>query len=259
MATLGISIEDLHIYIFVFVRLAAIILFNPVFFRARIPGGAKVALIMCLTIIITPLVPSYSYDGSVLQFLVSITGEFFIGFLLSFVFNVYYYMLMFAADVMDTQLGFSMAKTMDPLTNIQSATMGNFFNIMFMLYFFATNSHLILINLAVNTFDAIGAGAASLSYRGGCEFAIALFTSIFLLAVRLALPFVAAEFVLEVSLGLLMKLIPQIHVFVIQMQGKILVGLALLIAMLIPVSNFVTDYMEQMFKSANDAIMSLVG
>jgi hypothetical protein len=43
------------------------------------------------------------------------------------------------------------------------------------------------------------------------------------------------------------------------MQGKILVGLALLIAMLIPVSNYVGDYMERMFKSANDAIMSLVG
>lgn len=258
MATLGINIEDLHIYIFVFVRLAAIILFNPVFFRARIPGGAKTGLIMCLTIVIAPLVPSYSYDGSTIQFLVSIMGEFFIGFLLGFVFNVYYYMLMFAADVMDTQLGFSMAKTMDPLTNIQTATMGSFFNIMFMLYFFATNSHLLLINMAVNTFDAVGAGAAYISYEGGCRFAIDLFTSVFLLAVRLALPFVAAEFVLEVSLGLLMKLIPQIHVFVIQMQGKILVGLTLLIAMLIPVSNFVSDYMEKMFDSANDAIMSLV-
>jgi flagellar biosynthetic protein FliR len=154
--------------------------------------------------------------------MVSITGEFFIGFLLSFVFNVYYYMLMFAADIMDTQLGFSMAKTMDPLTNIQTATMGNFFNIMFMLYFFATNSHLILINMAVNTYDVIGAGAAELSYRGGCEFAIALFSSVFLLAIRLALPFVAAEFVLEVSLGLLMKLIPQIHVFVYRCRARYL-------------------------------------
>ena len=147
---------------------------------------------------------------------------------------------------------------MDPLTNIQTAIMGDFFNIMFMLYFFATNSHLLLINMAVNTFDAVGAGAAYISYEGRCKFAIGLFTSVFLLAVRLALPFVAAEFVLEVSLGLLMKLIPQIHVFVIQMQGKILVGLTLLIAMLIPVSNFVNDYMEKMFDSANDAILSLV-
>lgn len=258
MATLGISIEDLHIYIFVFIRLAAIILFNPVFSRARMPGGVKTGLIMCLTIIVTPLVPFYSYDGSVLGFMLSVMGEFFIGFLLGFVFNVYYYMLMFAADIMDTQLGFSMAKTMDPLTNIQSATMGNFFNIMFMLYFFVTNCHLILINMAVNTFDVIGAGAVSLSYEGGCKFAIELFSSVFMLAIRLALPFVAAEFVLEVSLGLLMKLIPQIHVFVIQMQGKILVGLALLIAMLVPVTNYVSDYINKMFESANDAILSLV-
>ncbi|MBR1664439.1 MAG: flagellar biosynthetic protein FliR [Ruminococcus sp.] len=258
MASLGITIEDLHIYIFVFVRLAAIILFNPVMQQARMPAGVKPALLMCLTIIVSPLVPFYEFDGSVLSFLVGIMGEFFIGFLLGFVFNVYYYMLMFAADIMDTQLGFSMAKTMDPLTNIQSATMGTFFNIMFMLYFFTTNCHLILINMAVRTFDAIGAGAYEISYQGGCRFAIELFSSVFLLAMRLALPFVAAEFVLEVSLGLLMKLIPQIHVFVIQMQGKILVGLALLISMMVPVNNFVSAYIEKMFSSANDAIMALV-
>ncbi|MBR1382825.1 MAG: flagellar biosynthetic protein FliR, partial [Ruminococcus sp.] len=109
MATLGITIEDLHIYIFVFVRLAAIILFNPVMQQARMPVGVKPALLMCLTIIVSPLVPFYEFDGSVLSFLVGIMGEFFIGFLLGFVFNVYYYMLMFAADIMDTQLGFSLA------------------------------------------------------------------------------------------------------------------------------------------------------
>lgn len=258
MAELNIVIDNLHIYIFVFVRLAAVILFNPVFSRSNLISGAKVALILCLTILITPLVPVTEFDNTLLDFVLCVGKEFFIGFVLSFVFNIYYYMLMFAADIMDTQFGFSMAKVMDPQTRIQSAVMGNIMNVLFMLYFFITNSHLVLIDTAVHSFDVIGAGGQGLSIKGGCSFAIDLFSSICMLALRLALPFVAAEFVLEVSMGILMKLIPQIHVFVIEMQGKILLGIILLMALAVPVTNFVDGYIESMFDSVGKALSSMI-
>ncbi|MGN0622997.1 MAG: flagellar biosynthetic protein FliR [Oscillospiraceae bacterium] len=258
MAELNILIDNLHVYIFVFVRLAAIILFNPVFSRQNIIAPVKVGLIMCLTVIITPLVPVTEFDSGFIGFVFCIAKEFFIGFLLGFVFNIYYYMLMFAADIMDTQFGFSMAKVMDPQTRIQSAVIGNLMNVMFMLYFFVTNSHLVLIDTAVHSFDVIGAGAQSISIKGGCSFAIGLMSSICLLALRLALPFVAAEFVLEVSMGILMKLIPQIHVFVIQMQGKLLLGIIMLMALAVPITNFVDNYIAEMFGDVNKALEALV-
>lgn len=258
MAELNVIIDNLHIYIFVFVRLSAIILFNPVFSRQNLISAAKIGLILCLTLLITPLVPVTDFDGTTLDFVLCIGREFFVGFILSFVFNIYYYMLMFAADIMDTQFGFSMAKVMDPQTNIQSATVGNLMNIVFMLYFFVTNSHLILIDTAVHSFDVVGAGAMGISFKGACSFGIDLFSSVCLLALRIALPFVAAEFVLEVSMGILMKLIPQIHVFVIEMQGKIFLAIIMLMALAVPITNFVDNYITEMFKSVQQALMSLV-
>lgn len=258
MAELNINFDNLHLYIFVFVRMAAIILLNPAFSRQSLPAAAKTGLIGLLTIIVTPYIPVPPLTTTMIDFLICIVKEFFIGFLLTFVFNIYYYMLMFAADIMDTQFGLSMAKMMNPQTNIQTATTGNLLNVVFMLYFFTTNSHLILINTAVGSYEAVPAGLSAIDIMGSCGFVIDLFTSVFLLALRLALPYAAAEFVLELSLGILMKLIPQIHVFVIQMQGKIILGLILLLALSIPMTNFIDNYITKMLDSMNQALGSLV-
>ena len=84
------------------------------------------------------------------------------------------------------------------------------------------------------------------------------FSSVFLLALRLALPYVAAEFILEICLGILMKLIPQIHVFVIQMQGKILLAIILLLALSVPMTQFIDNYIAEMFNSMNGALKALI-
>ena len=68
----------------------------------------------------------------------------------------------------------------------------------------------------------------------------------------------AAEFVLEVSMGLLMKLIPQIHVFVIEMQGKIFLAIIMLMAMAVPITNFVDNYITEMFRSVQDALKAMI-
>lgn len=258
MAELNVNFDNLHLYIFVFVRMAAIIVLNPVFSRQSIPAVAKTGLIALLTIIITPYIEVPALTTTMIDFLICIAKEFFIGFLLTFVFNIYYYMLMFAADLMDTQFGLSMAKMMNPQTNIQSATTGNLLNVVFMLYFFVTSSHLVLIGTAVGSYEAVPAGLTAIDIMGSCTFVIELFSSVFVLALRLALPYVAAEFVLELCLGLLMKLVPQIHAFVIHMQGKIILGLILLLALSIPMTNFIDNYITKMLGSMNQALGSLI-
>ncbi|MBE6836835.1 MAG: flagellar biosynthetic protein FliR [Ruminococcus sp.] len=243
---------------YVFARLAAILLLNPVFSRANIPAAVKASLVLFATIIIAPIVPMGSADNSFVEVGLGLGREFLVGFALTFVFNIYYYMLMFAADIMDTQFGMSMAKMMDPQTHIQTAITGNIMNILFMLYFFATNCHLELINVAVGSFQLIPPGAGGISLDNAAGFVFTLFSTIFILALRLALPFVAAEFILELSMGILMKLIPQIHVFVIHMQGKILLGIIALVALTIPITKFIDNYIVDMFNSMGKMLLALV-
>lgn len=258
MASFEIYFENIHIFVYVFARLAAIILFNPVFSRTSIPAAVKTALVLFATLIVAPIVPAEASATSFIDLGLAIARELFVGFALTFVFNIYYYMLMFAADIMDTQFGMSMAKMMDPQTNVQVAITGTLMNILFMLYFFATNSHLELINVAVGSFKLVPPGASGILLENAVGFVLTLFSSIFILSLRLALPFVAAEFILELSMGILMKLIPQIHVFVIHMQGKILLGLIALAALAIPITKFIDNYIVDIFNTMQKLLLALV-
>ena len=184
--------------------------------------------------------------------------ELFVGFACGFVFQIFYYMLLFAGDMMDTNFGMSMAKVFDPGTSIQMSVSGNMINTLFVLYIFVTNSHLLMIRIFAGSFQVLPAGAVTFSQETA-RFFLELFMAVFSMGLRLALPFIAAEFVLELSMGVLMKLIPQIHIFVINIQFKMILGLLLLLAFAGPVASFTDNYMRIMFENLQYAFSALAG
>lgn len=157
---------------------------------------------------------------------------------------------------MDMHFGLSMAKVFDPGTSIQASMSGNLLNAMFLLYFFATDSHLLLIRIFIDSFRILPVGAVSLSAETP-QFFIELFIAAFSMILRLALPFVAAEVVLELITGVLMKLIPQIHVFVINMQMKVALGFILLLAFSGPITSFLDNYMRVMLENMQWAFSAM--
>lgn len=260
MESLNFVAENIDIYMLVFARIAGILLMNPLISRNTIPSALKMGIILCTTVLITPIVPiPEEYETGTFDFLLNFGKEIFAGFLLGYVFNIFYYMLMTAADVLDTNFGFAMAKVFDPATNIQSAFTSNLMNVMFILYFFATDSHLTLISLAISSFDFVPIVFEGFSLLSAATFAIDIFSSAFALAMKLAIPFIAAEFILEISMGILMKLIPQIHVFVIEFQLKILMAIALLLIMANPIAVFIDNYITIIFDTMQGALESILG
>lgn len=259
MSSLDFVAENIEIYVLVFARMAGVFLMNPLFSRSNIPSVLKIGITLFTTILVTPMIPiPVDYNAESFDFLLNFAKEIFVGFLLGYVFNVFYYMLMTAGDVLDMNFGFAMAKVFDPATNIQSAFTTNILNVFFILYFFATNSHLTLMKVAISSFDFISVGFEGFSLLGAAEFAIDIFSLVFTLAMKLAIPFIAAEFVLEISMGILMKLIPQIHVFVIQFQFKIIIAIAMLFIMANPIAAFIDNYIILMFDNMQSAIESLI-
>lgn len=195
-------------------------------------------------------------DG--VDMIISIAKEIMIGITLSYIFAIYYYMLQFSADMMDLQFGLSMAKAMDPQTQIQTGISGNLLTIVFMLYFFATNSHLVLLQVAAYSFIVIPAGGEGILISNMAGFVMEIFSSIFSLALRLCLPYLITGFILEISMGILMKLIPQIHIFVIHMQAKIILGVVLLMLLASPLATFIDNYIMSALKHMQDALSAML-
>lgn len=245
-------------WLLVFARIGGLLGMNPLFARRNVPGVIRAGLTFLLTALIAPgvTVAGLSANNS-LELAVGMLKELFLGFACGYVFQIYYYLLFFAGDLMDTHFGMSMAKVFDPGSSIQMSVSSTFLNILLMLYLFVTDSHLLMIRIFADSFQVLPAGAFTFS-QDSAKFFINLFLSTFSLAIRLVLPFMAAEFVLELSMGVLMKLIPQIHIFVINIQFKMLLGLILLLAFAGPVASFVDNYMLLMLQNLQYAFSAFL-
>ena len=64
---------------------------------------------------------------------------------------------------------------------------------------------------------------------------------------QFAFPIIAMELVTEAAVGILMRMIPQINVFAVNFQLKILVGLMMLVYMFSPMSDKLYVILDEMF------------
>ena len=76
---------------------------------------------------------------------------------------------------------------------------------------------------------------------------------------KLCLPVLGAEMMGQVGMGILMKAIPQINVFAINIELKVLVGLFMLYFLLAPMSEFLLSMESSMLKEVEQAIALAVG
>ncbi|MCL2121373.1 MAG: flagellar biosynthetic protein FliR [Clostridiales bacterium] len=252
--SLDFAFRQLSAYILVFCRMTGVVLFNPLLSRKNIPTQFSLALCLGLAILIAPGIAETM--GPIEQdiYLVGALGaELLIGFVWGLIFQIFYYLLFMAGDAIDLGLGLSMAKVFDRNTNIQMSLSGNLFNMMFVLYLFASNSHLALIRLAASSYAIIGPGGAVMDIRLS-GFMVDLFLQTMSLVIRLCLPFLAATFTVEITMGVLMKLVPQINVFSIHFQAKVIMGLLLLFIFTIPVAGFVDHYLINMLQQMENAL-----
>ncbi len=130
-------------------------------------------------------------------------------------------------------------------------------NILLILDFFAENGHYTLMRLLTTSGELVPYGAAALG-DGVYAYVIELFLACMLLAVKLAMPILAAELLGEVGMGVLMKAIPQINAFVINIELKVIIGLLLFFLLLTPINEFLLE-LESGMLSELGRILRLIG
>lgn len=254
---MSIQFNGLEIYLLVFVRLFAFFMFNPVFSRKNIPQSAKLAFIVWITLIVAPLVQSQNVQNmDDLSFILLIFKELLLGYFLGYIVQLYLYMLLFVGDLLDYQFGLSMAKVFDPQTYVQVSIIGNLFQLLFIVLFFMSNSHLMFIQMITNSFSYISL-ETWFSLSSVIPFILDLFMSVFMMVIKLALPMIVAAFTLEISMGILMKLIPQIHVFVINIQVKVMLGIFLLLVLIQPITHVLDKSLGEMIQNMQNVLIHL--
>lgn len=250
---------DFTYFLLIFIRMSGCVFLNQIFGRGNLPNIFKISLSLFLAITVYGILPP---DGdiiivSAIEYILLIIKELFIGYLIGYIISIFFSTVVISGEVIGMQIGMSMANIYDPNSNISMGITGSFLNLILILIFFSVNGHLNLIQIFITTCKLIKIGNFTIPKHLFYNM-VELFQQILILALKLSMPIMAVEIILEAGIGILMKAIPQIQVFSVNVQLKILVGL-LLIMMLVPTfSTFIENLVVLMFDTVENSLSALI-
>ena len=102
------------------------------------------------------------------------------------------------------------------------------------------DGHLALIRIFMELSEIIPYSSVAFT-QNSASFLLNLFTECTVLAIQLSFPILIIIFLTEMGVGILMKAIPQINVFVVNIQAKIIIGMIVLIFMFSPIGDFLNN------------------
>lgn len=236
-------------------RILGIFSFNPILSRGNVPGRVRAGISLLITYVIAMTIDVGELDigETAGEYVICILRELAIGLIMGFICDMFVYLIFFAGEIMDSQAGLGMAKIFDPSSHMQMSLYGSYIGYMFYLYFFVSNSHMTLIRIFADSFELIPLCSWTVSPEFGWT-AVEMFAKIVTLMVQLAMPIMAAELIVEFSVGIMMKAVPQIQIMAVNIQLKVLVGFAVLFAITPAMSEFIVDYIDNMMETARNAV-----
>lgn len=238
--------DALILFMLITGRMTGFIVFNPLLGRRGIPGMVKSGFILLLSLCVYSMTPPGGEMPSTLWGLAfAFLMELLLGYVLGLVINIFFYIPLMAGSVIDMQMGLSMGATYDPSSGAQVTVTSTLLNVLMSLLFFVSNAHHTLLLIMAGSGRVVPFGRVAL----GEDFypaMIEIFIECTILGVKLCMPVLAAELMGQVGMGILMKAIPQINVFAINIELKVLIGLTLTLILMVPFSEFLLEAESEM-------------
>ncbi|MDF2800163.1 MAG: putative rane protein [Anaerocolumna sp.] len=250
------TLQNFDVFLLILVRITGFVFSAPFFSLPNVPQRVKAGFSLLFAVILFQVIPASIQYSTVIEFGGLIIKEVLVGLILGFFTNACYHILNFAGQLIDMEIGLSMVNQLDPVSNVQSTITANLYSYVVILILLVTNFHHYLITAFVDTYKVIPLGEAKINpniYLLMLDF----IKNYFIIGFRIILPIFSSMLIVNAILAILAKVAPQMNMFVIGLQLKIIVGLVilyLLVRFMPTVSSFIFDEMMRMMKLAIDAM-----
>ena len=209
--------------IMIFIRITAFIVICPGFSFKGLPNTFKIGFAISLTLIINSIIPEIDVIDNMFLFLLLNIKETILGLALGFVTNLIFSAAEIAGNLVDFQVGFSMASVYDPSVGTTAANYGKMYYWISISVFFMLDMHHKVITALVKSFDYIPLNTVSFN-NYNAKAIVSLFSKVFELALNLAIPIIIVVLVTDIILGIISKTVPQINVLMLGMPVKAMVS-----------------------------------
>lgn len=231
MEYIQIFYESFPTYLMVFFRIIGFLIIAPLFSSRNVLSMMKAALAMLISILVVPTMfdtPFLTIESSLLLFFIYALSEFAIGLSIGFVATLFFDAINLAGQLIDMQMGFGIVNVVDPQSGAQMPVMGTFKYFLTMFFYLSLNGHILLLDALMKSYQIIPLGNFTVDMNL-MNFIIYITTNLFVVALKIALPYVGALFATDFILGIIARTVPQMNVFMIGMPLKIGIGFILTI------------------------------
>jgi flagellar biosynthetic protein FliR len=156
-----------------------------------------------------------------------ILHEILIGLLLGFGARMIFYAVEFAGQLMSTEVGMTMSTHIDPLTRNNSSPVGSLLFYLSVILFFISGCHHAVIAAFIRSFDIAPVGVPAFT-RNVAEYFVMQTGNIFLVALQMAAPLMAVNFIVTFTFAVLGRAAAGMNVFSESFSVRLLAGLTLL-------------------------------
>lgn len=218
-----------------FLRILAVFSSAPIFSSRSVPVRTRVALAFLIAICAQAALPEQPVvaltDPRALE---TVVQQVLIGLAIGLAVRIVFAAVELAGEMIGLQMGLNFAGFFDPSTGSQSSTVGRFFGNTTMLLFVVMGGHLMLLQAVVSSFGTFPVGGGALDAVNTMRLH-ELGAVVFRYGLWIALPLIGMLLFINIVLGFVSRIAPQMNAFAIGFPITLsagLIGIAFTLPML---------------------------
>ena len=259
MLNLAFTYADLEYFLLIVVRVTCFIFIAPFFSMSNTPNRVKIGLGVLISVLIygSTTRPEMVYT-KLTEYAVIVMKAALTGFLVGYGAMLCTTIATFTGHMIDTEIGFGMVNVFDVTTKQNMSITGQFYQFIFTLMLIASGMYRYLLQALVDTFTLIPINQAVIRTDRLLETFIRFMADYLIIGFRICLPVFCTILLLNCVLGILAKVAPQMNMFAVGIQLKLLTGLAILFltAFLLPgAADFIFNEIKEMTVSFVEGMM----
>ncbi len=247
--------QDIFVVLLVFARTGSALMLMPGFGETYVTPRIRLFLALAISLLVTPVVAGNipPMPAAPVALFLLLAGEILIGVFLGAIGRILMAALNTAGTVVAFQSGMANAFVQDPTVAQQASLPAMFLTITGLLLIFVTNLHHMMLRAMVDSYDVFTPGVMP-PIGDFSQVITRLVASSFILGVQLAGPFIAVGLVFYLGVGLLNRLMPQVHMFFIALPMQIIFGLTVLSLTISALMLWFLDRFEDLFSNPFGAV-----
>lgn len=240
-------------YLLIVVRVSTMLFVFPVFSAKQIPLLVRIGLAFLISFVIYRAVPMMPALPDVGALVAAVVSQVVLGVIVGFVAYLVFMGIQFAGEIIDIQIGFAVANIINPTTQQQVTVIGELQLTLATLIFLMSDSHLLMLQGIGGSFHLVALPYIKLDPSVATNVVLFL-EQAFLIVLKIAAPPAVALFLVNLALGLMARVAPQMNVFVVGLPVQIGVGL-LMMAVSVPLLGYVAPDLFANTAHQMDAVM----